>query len=164
MKRLYLVRHAKSDKSNPILKDIDRPLNERGYKDAYFMSTLMQKEKHIPDILLASPAVRAYSTALIFLKKFGFERGQLILNDKLYEEEKETYIDEIKSMPDNYNSLMLFAHNPTLTEVAAMLSDKPVSDFPTCGIICIDFEVTAWKEISDKRGRQLFFEFPKNHL
>lgn len=164
MKRIYLVRHAKSDKGNPFLKDIDRPLNERGYKDAYFMSSLMFKEKQVPDVLLSSPAIRAYSTALIFFNRFGLGIEKLILNEGLYEEDTENYIDGITSLSNNYNSVMLFAHNPTITEVANLLSDQSIHDFPTCGISCIDFDITNWKEISGKRGRQQFFEFPKNHF
>lgn len=164
MKRLYLVRHAKSDKSNPLLKDIDRPLNERGYKDAYFMSSLMLKEKQVPDVLLSSPAIRAYSTALIFFNRFGLGTGKLLLNEGLYKEDTENYMDGIISLSNNYNSVMLFAHNPAITEVANRLSDQPINDFPTCGISCIDFDIINWKEISGKKGRQLFFEFPKNYL
>lgn len=164
MKTIYLTRHAKSDKGNPQLKDIDRPLNERGYRDAYFMSALLKKEKNIPELLISSPAVRAYSTALIFLRTFGFNTGKLKLNDFLYEENAETYMNEIKSLPEDFNSFMLFAHNPTITEVANMLSDKPIDDFSTCGIMRIDFEIKKWEEIGSKEGKQVFFEYPKNHL
>jgi phosphohistidine phosphatase len=164
MKTIYLVRHAKSDKGNPLLKDIDRPLNDRGYSDAYFMSSLMVKERHAPDILLSSPAIRAYSTALVFLKKFGFGTENLILHDGLYEEDTRNYADAIKSLPDKYDSVMLFAHNPTITEAANAFSEQPVNDFPTCGICCISFDIKKWKEISEKKGRQKFFYSPKNHL
>lgn len=164
MKTLYLVRHAKSDKGNPLLKDSDRPLNERGYDDAYFMSALMQKENHVPEMLLSSPAVRAYSTALIFLKTFGFRTGRLKLNDLLFEEDAEIYIEEIISLPNKYNSIMIVAHNPAISEVANILSDKSGIDFPTCGIVCIDFEITNWEGIGGKKGRLRFFEFPEKNL
>lgn len=164
MKTLYLVRHAKSDKGNLALKDIDRPLNDRGYKDAYFMGELMRRERYTPDILITSPAVRAYSTAVIFLKTFGFSDRKLQLNDMLYEESSSIFISEVKAIPDEISSAMVFAHNPTITEVAGSLAEKPIPGFPTTGIACLDFEVKSWGEISEKTGRLRFFEFPKNHV
>lgn len=68
MKELILVRHAKSDWGSEVLKDIDRPLNERGYRDAYFMSNWFVKEKAKPQVIVSSSATRALSTAMIFAR------------------------------------------------------------------------------------------------
>lgn len=164
MKSIYFVRHAKSDKGNPMLRDFDRPLNERGYRDAYFMSEQMKKQKQIPEIIVSSPAVRAYSTALIFLKNFGMKTSRLVLNENLYEQPSGKYIDEIKLFPENFKSVMLVAHNPTITEIANSLSDESIDEFSTCGIARIDFDMKRWDEIDSKNGRKIFFDFPKRYF
>ncbi len=163
MKTLYLIRHAKSDRGNQFIKDIDRPLSERGYKDAYFMSELMKREGCIPDILISSPAVRAYSTALIFLKTFGWSEKRLKINEMLYAETIEIYLAEFKATANNFGSVMVFAHNPTIADVSNIFCHDSIQEFPTCAINCLEFEVESWGEISPGKGKQRFFDFPKNH-
>lgn len=160
MKRLFLARHAKSDRGNPLLDDIDRPLNDRGYRDAYFMSQRMKKDNFIPDVLISSPAVRAYSTGLIFLKTFGYGTEKLVIDDILYSEDQDAYIEHFHSLNDSQNSIMIFAHNPTISMAAGKLSAQPMADFPTCGICCLDFDVVTWKDL--RKGDLRFFIYPKD--
>lgn len=164
MKKIYFVRHAKSDRQYLSLADIDRPLNERGYRDAYAMSKRIMDQHSLPDELISSTAVRAVSTALIFMRTFNFTAHRLSLNPLFYEEDETIYISQLKSLNDNIHSVMLFAHNPTITMVANLLSDKPINDFPTCAVAEIEFNSRNWEEIDQERGTLRSFIFPKDSL
>jgi phosphohistidine phosphatase len=72
MKKIFLIRHAKSDWGHESLADIDRPLNQRGYDEAYLASSLLKKKNFIPDLLISSSATRAISTCFIFSRNFNF--------------------------------------------------------------------------------------------
>lgn len=162
MKRLFLVRHAKSDKDNPNLSDYDRPLNERGYKDARAFSIKIKKTIGLPDIIVSSPAIRAISTALIFADNFDMDPKEIILDKTLYESSVKDYLQVIHSLDDTYSSVMIFGHNPTTTSLANNLTKPFTDNIPTCGITGIEFDIKSWKEISTDLGKLILYDFPKN--
>ena len=167
MKTLYLVRHAKSDKENisPDLLDIDRPLNNRGYSNAYFMSALLKEKKLIPDLIISSSAVRALSTALIFARAFNYSSDKIKTEEKIYHGIADDYIKAAQSTDNTYKSVMIFGHNPEINSAANLLSDISVEHFPTTGIICFEFPIKHWNELtSGLKGELKFFDFPKNHI
>lgn len=162
MKTLYLVRHAKSD-HNGHLTDIDRPLNLRGYRDAYSMSDLMKQKQLLPNLIISSPAIRALTTALIFCRTFKFEPKDIILENSLYESRVQDYIDVISRSDDKYKSIMLFAHNPTITDLSNTLTSYFTENIPTCGIVSITNNCMQWKNFAKNPGELSLFDFPKNH-
>ncbi|MBK7182342.1 MAG: histidine phosphatase family protein [Bacteroidetes bacterium] len=161
MKTLFLVRHAKSEWANENLADIDRPLNARGYKDAHFMSEQMKKNKLIPDLMIASPAIRATSTALIFARNLNYDCAAIRLKKMLYETTEKEYLKIISETENSKNSLMLFAHNPTLTMLSNRLTKPFTENIPTCGIVGIRFKINEWKEIMTATGELFLYDFPK---
>jgi len=161
MKTLFLVRHAKSEWANENLSDIDRPLNARGYKDAHFMSEQMKKNKLIPDLMIASPAIRATSTALIFARNLNYDCAAIRLKKMLYETTEKEYLKIISEAENSKNSLMLFAHNPTLTMLSNRLTKPFTENIPTCGIVGIRFKINEWKEIINASGELFVYDFPK---
>jgi len=163
LKTVYLVRHAKSDHSGQIT-DIDRPLNERGYRDAYSMSCLLKEKQLLPNLIISSPAIRALSTALIFCRTFNFEPKDIILENSLYESRVQDYIDVVTSSDDKYKSIMLFAHNPTITDLANTLTSFLTENIPTCGIVGITNNCMQWKNFAKIPGELTLFDFPKNHI
>lgn len=158
---LYLVRHAKSDWAYEGLADIDRPLNERGYRDAPAMAARIAKLGHQPERIVSSPAVRALTTSLIFARQFDHDAGSVVLEPKLYEASPLTFIQVIASQPDTASRLMVFAHNPTLTDVASELGGVSISNVPTTGVVCVRFDAPSWSEAVRARGALEFFEYPK---
>lgn len=162
MKTLYLVRHAKSDHDGN-LTDIDRPLNMRGYRDAYSMSNLMKEKQLLPGLIISSPAIRAISTALIFCRTFKFEPNDILLYNNLYETGIQEYADIITRSDDQYKSIMLFAHNPTLTELANTLTIPFTENIPTCGIVSITNSCLQWKNFTKTPGELNLYDFPKNY-
>ena len=161
MKKLFLVRHAKSDWTYDGLPDIDRPLNERGYRDAHYMSKHLHEKKHLPDAIITSPAIRAINTALIFSRNLNFPENKLIIKKGLYDASPENFITLLAGIDDAFKSVYVFSHNPTITEVAAILSNSAIDDMPTCGIVCIEFNSTTWKATETAVFK--WFDFPKNH-
>jgi len=164
MKTLFLVRHAKSEWANENLSDIDRPLNARGYKDAHFMSEQLKKNNLMPDLMIASPAIRATSTALIFARNLNYDCAAIQLKKMLYETTEKEYLKIISETDNSKSSLMLFAHNPTLTMLSNRLTKPFTENIPTCGIVGIRFKIKDWKEIGTASGELFVYDFPKKGI
>lgn len=163
MKTLYLVRHAKSSWDDPFLHDFDRPLNNRGRSDAPRMGKgLKEKELH-PDLLLSSPAERALSTCMIIAEKIGYPLRNIHTDRRLYHAAEDELLAIARGLNDANDEVMIFAHNPGLTDFANRISSEPVTDnIPTCGVVGVRFSASSWKEVSWGTGVVDFFDFPKN--
>ena len=96
---LFLVRHAKSDSAHEALSDIDRPLNERGYREAPLMAARIAKLGHAPDRIVSSPAIRALTTALIFGRQLEHDAAKIALEPKLYEAPTSAFLAVIAAQP-----------------------------------------------------------------
>ena len=163
MKTLYLVRHAKSSWKHPELSDTERPLNKRGKTDAPFMGKLLKKKKEIPGLILSSPAKRALSTAQRFAEEMGINKKKIVVEEDLYMADFEDFAGVISESEDNNSSLMIISHNPGLTSFAGYISDSNIDNIPTAGAVRIDFDIDSWKDIKDRKGKLIFFEYPKKH-
>lgn len=156
MKQLFLIRHAKSDWTNTELKDIERFLNERGYSNANLMAA---KFNHTPDLIITSPAIRAISTALIFARNINYNVNNICIKQELYESSVKDYLEVINTIDNSYNTVLLFAHNPTISDVAQHLTQALPMVLPTCAIAGISFDVSDWKKA--KEGDLFLFDYPK---
>jgi phosphohistidine phosphatase len=164
MKELTLIRHAKSDWGNEYLKDIDRHLNERGYSDAYHLSDWYFNNHESPDLILSSTATRALNTSLIFARALNFDMKNFVLDKTIYESSVTNLFSIIKKQADSKNSIMLFGHNPTITDVFNELCKGDfIDNIPTCGIVKINFNTSSWKEISEENSKLNFYKFPKDY-
>ncbi len=161
MKILYLVRHAKSSWDNPGLDDIDRPLNKRGKSDAPEMGDRLKKRGIIPSIIISSPAKRAFTTAKKIARKIDFPREHIKIIKEIYEGSSGDLMQIIKSIPGDPGSIMLFGHNPGITEFANVLCGVNIYNIPTCGIVSIQFDAGEWNRINDRKGTLVFFDYPK---
>ncbi len=156
---ICLIRHAKSDWSSPELKDIDRPLNKRGYSDAPVMSKRLKEKGVSPEIILSSTAVRAYTTARIFAEELSVPENKIILREELYDSTVEIYKKILKEYME-HKTLFLFGHNPTITMLVNELGDLQTDNVPTCGMAA--FEFTADETfLKHKKGKLLFYDYPK---
>src|SRR5688572_9991689 len=164
MKEFLIIRHAKSDWANENVKDIDRPLNDRGYDDAYILSKWFKDEMGLPDQMISSPATRAINTAFIFARTFGVKEKDVLLDETLYESDVKAYLKSISQTNNKVNRLMIFGHNPAITTLVNELNkDLLFDNVPTCGIIKIGFPFDDWKEILNKpEGKLLTNKFPKS--
>jgi phosphohistidine phosphatase len=161
MRTLYLVRHAKSSWKHPELSDSERPLNKRGKRDAPEMGKLLEARNEIPELMISSPAKRAFSTARRFAKKLKYPRTKIVKKKQLYMGSSEDFIDTISRAENKFKSLMIFAHNPGITEFANEMSGESINNIPTSGVVRIDFDIEDWKDIGGAKGQLKFFEYPK---
>ena len=163
MKTLYLIRHAKSSWDDPFQDDLDRPLNKRGKKDAPRMGKRLKEMRIHPDLLLSSPAERALSTCLLIAEKIGYPPDNIHTDHRLYHAGEEQLLSVVHGLNDANDAIIMFGHNPGLTDFANRLSSELVTDnIPTCGVVGLRFPVSSWKEIRWENGHVLFFDFPKN--
>ncbi len=163
MKTLYIVRHAKSSWSDPLADDFDRPLNERGKRDAPKMGKRLKEKGILPSLMITSPAKRARSTARRIAEEVKYKKDEIKEERKLYHAEEDVILDVIQKIKDKHNIVMLFGHNPGLTNFVNSLQDKEVDidNVPTCGIVAFQLNIDSWSEISWGKGTMVFFDYPK---
>ncbi len=161
MKALILVRHAKSDWGDPGLADYDRPLNERGKRDAPVMAHRLLDKKIKIDAFITSPAKRAAKTAKIFAAEFRRKKERIILREELYLAEPASFFDVVSDMDNKFNTIALFSHNNGLTDFANLLTDTRVDNIPTCGVFAVRAECDSWKDFRKAKRDFWFFDYPK---
>lgn len=163
MKNLFLIRHAKSSWDNPHLSDFDRPLNERGKRDAPFMSQILKKNNIKPNVIYSSGANRAISTALIIAKGLDYNEENIIIDKNIYESSLADLLEIIHKIPVEIKTAILVGHNPGINILSDYVSDKTIDNIPTCGVVGIEFKQKKWEDIKQKSGKQFFFEYPKKY-
>jgi len=146
MKRLILIRHAKSDWGDASTRDVDRTINQRGQRDAAEMGRRLAERALMPDLFTASTATRARLSSELICEAMGFPAGQIVWRDELYLAAPSTMLDIIRSTDDHINSLALLAHNPGISELAERLSRQHGIDMPTSGIVCLQSTISHWRE------------------
>jgi phosphohistidine phosphatase len=163
MKRLYLIRHAKSSWAEPGLPDFERPLNGRGKTDAPFMGRRLADHGVRPDLIVSSPAKRARKTARCIAEAVGFARDSIRFDETIYEAEVPSLLGAIARVPAECETLFFVGHNFGISDLAAWLLGRDIGVLPTCGIVGIEFDGLSWPDLSEGSGRLLFVDFPKKH-
>lgn len=161
MKRIILVRHAKSSWQEPALEDIERPLKHRGERDAPVIGQRLKERDIKPDLMISSPATRAIDTARLIAKEIGYPVKKIVIDSHLYAHGPDGILNAILTVEDKFDEIMLFGHNPDITTLAARFTAQFNDDMPTCGVVCIDFDVESWAVIGDHPGALVFFDYPK---
>lgn len=164
MKTLYVIRHAKSSWDVKTLGDIERPLNDRGKKDAPRMGKRLKEKEVHPDLIITSPAKRAFSTAKRIAKILKYPKEKLKITDKLYHGDEDAILEVLHKQKDKNNIIILFGHNPGLTDfVNSIMSEElDIDNVPTCGVVAFKFEAERWDQITWGTGKMLFFDYPKS--
>jgi len=127
MHSLYLMRHAKSEWHSAAKSDFDRPLNQRGSKDAARMGQYLQQQNIKPGLVLSSSAERAKQTALAVVDALHMNPDQILFNKDLYLADRPTLLKILHSVPDATDSVLLVAHNPGLDDLVEWLAPEPPS-------------------------------------
>lgn len=161
MKRVLLIRHAKSSWDDITMKDFDRPLNPRGLRDAPAMAKRLVEQGVDIDGFISSPALRAITTCTIFARAYGKE-GSITTRKELYEPTVKAFGGAIKKADDEHNTIAIFAHNPGITEFANSLTNTQVDDMPTCAIFAVQAAITSWADFESAVKTFWFFDYPKN--
>lgn len=164
MKRLTLVRHAKSDWSLPGQDDWDRPLNKRGQRDAPEMARRLRSRRLKPELMLTSPAVRALTTASVMARELKVPADRVMQDERLYLASPADLLAVIRERGGATRHVMVFGHNPGLTECANRLSDgEQIDNLPTCGVFTALYRLEDWSELDWGRGQDTDFDYPKNN-
>lgn len=160
MKTLFLVRHAKSSRDDPSLPDRERPLDERGLRDAPAMGKRLAERKVKPDLLVSSPAVRALTTAHLIADELGYARDDIAIDDRLYASSADDLLGVVRVLDNKLGTVMLFGHNPEFTDLAQRLSGE-ITDMPTCAVARFRFDTKAWADVGDITPSKVSLDSPK---
>ena len=161
MKRLVLIRHAKSSWKNPGLRNFDRPLNKRGNENAPEMGRRLAQRSLLPDLFISSPARRAIETAQAIAEAIGFSVEKIISNSKVYEARVPELLGVLGEIDVSYKTVFLVGHNPSLTDFINSICNYSLDNLPSGGMFCADFRILSWREIDQQKGRFIFVDFPK---
>lgn len=164
MKKLYLARHAKSSWKHQELDDFDRPLNNRGKRDAPFIGQKLKEKNILPDLIISSPAKRAITTAKELADQIGYPKKNIVEDENIYEAGGGELLTIIQNVDDKYNSVMLVGHNPGFTSVHNYIADQYIDNIPTCSIAFIDLDLDSWKKVEPNTGILVDFEYPKKYF
>src|ERR1043165_2034510 len=123
MKTLLLLRHAKSSRDDALLRDFDRPLNDRGQDDAKLIGRYLQEKEFVVDCVISSPAKRARRTAEIFLKAAGVSLDP-ILDERIYEAGRQQLLTVVSEIDPTHNVVLLIGHNPGFEDLVEWLTGQ----------------------------------------
>ena len=159
MKKLIILRHAKSSWDDAGLSDFDRPLNERGERDAPFMGKVLDEHGTTPDLIISSPAARARRTAELVKKAAGWS-APLMFDERIYEASQQTLFSIVTGLSDDVSTCVLAGHNPGMEGIVRFLTGTVV-EMPTASVAIIEFDIDTWSEVEAGKGRLLEVMRPK---
>ena len=167
MRILYLLRHAKSDRSDPVLADSERPLAPRGRRDAPAMGTYMHSRKYRPDLILCSTSVRTRETLALLLPELG---GKIAVeyDRKLYLASAEAILQRLRAIDEEVGGVLMIGHNPGMARLAALLAPRGDrhaltrmrEKYPTSGLAVIHLHVDRWEQAETGGGTLTDFMIP----
>jgi len=160
-RRLFIIRHGKSSWDHMNLDDIDRPLAERGTRNAAEMAKRLQDKALVPELILSSPASRALNTALIMLRTWGLDPGNLQIHDKLYDASVKEIEQVVSTAPSGITHLAVYGHNPSFTLYGNQFLEDPLDNLPTAGVVIVTLESEGWKGIGRNQVKETYVDYPK---
>lgn len=162
MKKLILVRHGKAEDESSGFSDFERSLTPKGKFVAKQMAGRLREKEKSPGLIISSPAFRALETALIFANEFGISSDKIVLNNDIYFKLSYHNLNTVLSkLDEEADTLTLFGHNPSFTEIANTLSKEGCDSIPKTGIICISFKIMTWSELGRNSGKTEYFLKPE---
>jgi phosphohistidine phosphatase len=163
VKRLILLRHAKSSWSEDGLPDSERPLSGRGERDAPRMGARLHQRGIRPDLVLSSPALRARRTATLVARALDYHDDAIRLDARLYLATPMEILAVVAEQADTLDCLVVVGHNPGFTELTnLLLPELELANLPTAGTVVVDCATDRWAEIRSVQRRLVYFDYPKN--
>jgi phosphohistidine phosphatase len=164
MKILTLIRHAKSSWKDPSLPDWDRPLNNRGRRDAPMMGERLAGREAYADLMISSSAVRAVMTTEAIAEEIEYPADEIVVDERLYGADEFEILQVIQGLDDAWERVMLVGHNPGLTDLVNALSPTGIDNLPTCGIVELTYDTESWALIGRIDPVAVDFDYPKKGL
>ncbi len=156
MKNLIIMRHAKSSWHAPI-RDKDRPLCDRGMKDAHLVSLNLADFLPKTFLIWCSTARRTSETAIIFAQNIAYPIESIIYKEELYTFDERQLEKTIKLCDNAYDSVILFGHNEAITNFVNKFGDTFIEHVPTAGLVCMQFDSDSWSEINNGKTKKIIF-------
>ncbi|MEY3344147.1 MAG: hypothetical protein RL090_1831 [Bacteroidota bacterium] len=145
-KHLYILRHAKAEKGWPGLPDIDRPLHPIGVEETNRIARMFSSSTPPPELVICSPAVRTFSTALITCRVIGYEASSIRLDGRIYEARLSDLFRVLADVEDHVKSVLMVGHNPSVTDLVNTFSNN-VNHMKTGSLFGFGFDCPSWSEI-----------------
>jgi len=161
MKTLLILRHGKSSWDDPVLRDAERPLLKKGQQRTQLIADFISEHQLNPELIISSPAVRAYETAKIIANSLGYPTEAIQKNNDLYFVDKEKYSEAVYVASDEINTLMIVGHNPMITEFCNMFLADRIDHLSTSGLCVIKLDTNTWTELHSCKSAFLHFVSPK---
>ena len=152
MKKLYLIRHAKSKKNVTGIRDIDRRLTKRGERQVEYIAKCLKKSGIKVQSCYSSPAKRAYDTAKGIAPKIGIVENDIKIDKSIYNSNILKLLHIVKNISDEMESIAIFGHNPEFLNFVNYLAIKPVKKFPTCAVFGLELKIDSWKNVTQKNN------------
>jgi phosphohistidine phosphatase len=159
-RKLFIIRHGKSSWES-IVNDIDRPLTERGVNNSYEMAQRMKGQNQVPELIISSPANRAFHTAIIMAKIWSIPDQNIQISSKLYLPDENAILSLLFGTSDDVSSLAIFGHNPGFTDFANRFLDTPLQNLPTAGVVIISMDIQSWTDIVNCKVLESTIDCPK---
>lgn len=164
MKKLTLIRHAKSDWHSEAETDFDRPLNKRGKKAAPLMGQRLAERGCTPDLLISSPAKRARQTAKKIAQQINYPETEIAYREEIYEAGLRTLVQLVFDLDDTLDHVMLIGHNPGFSELGQWFSLEANDWLPTCGLLELELPVDYWSQVTEECATLVLYDFPKKTI
>lgn len=167
MRRLLLLRHAKTERAEPGERDRDRKLTKRGRDDAVLIGAYMQRHRLVPELAIVSPARRTQETWTLMAEAFA-KPPKLVADERIYNAATEALI-ELVGEPRAARSVLIVGHNPGLHDLAVQLiaagdveaRERVAEKLPTAGLVVIDLALEDWSRLRRHGGRLEHFVTPR---
>ncbi len=160
-KKLYLLRHARASEKLNGETDFDRNLTSVGLQNATRMGINLKNKDIHPDIIISSPAMRAKTTAALLAEQIKYDVKKIHLNEEIYEASARTLLKVINNLKKPWQTVLLVGHNPSLSYVAEYITNEPIGNMSTCGLVEIQFEEDTWEVVSENNGTFNWYEYPE---
>jgi phosphohistidine phosphatase len=161
MKTIYLVRHAKASRDEKGIHDWERPLTASGIYRAQKVAKKLYDKKILPVRMISSHAFRSLNTALVFAINMRYPVSAIEISSSLYEKKDSDILDMLKQQNDSIASIMLFGHNPSISDLCKRLTKKKNKELPTSAVTCIQFKTAKWSGLGKFAGKVIFTEAGK---
>ena len=116
------------------------------------------------DLIVSSHARRAKKTAKAFADEYGYDKDDIRIDSKLYEDVTSAYDEVILTLPDKADTVAFFAHSPTIGDYANSLTNVRTDSIPTCGVFAVQADIESWAAFKGAEKVFLLYDYPKNPL
>lgn len=164
MKRVYIIRHSKSSWSDLSLRDIDRPLNGRGKRDAPLMARVLFDKGYDVKYIVRSPSKRTKESSKFYIKEFKVPKEHVFEEDSLYHGYTEDFENVIYGLNNEMDEVAFFGHNPGITVLVNNCIGRPIDNVPTSGIVVLESDIDNWQDFNFESSVMKDYFYPKQYV